>query len=72
MQVNGEALRAIRERDGYTVSDLATIAEIERSHLSNVEAGRRGLHPAKVRKLAHILGVPFSVLTNGVKDEEVA
>lgn len=72
MQVNGEALRALAEKDGRTVSDLATSVGMERSHLSNVMAGRRGIHPQKVRDLARLLGVPFSALTNGVKDEEVA
>jgi transcriptional regulator with XRE-family HTH domain len=72
VRINGEALKALREKDGRTVSELAATAGIDRSHLSNIEAGRRGVHPKMVGELARILGVPFSALTNGVKQEDVA
>lgn len=62
VRINHEALRALRERSGYTVSAFATASGIDRSHLSNIEAGRRQASPDAIRKMAETLKVPVTAL----------
>lgn len=71
MHINGEALRAIRERSGWTITGLAAAVTIGRSHLSNVEAGRRQLSPTKARLIADVLGVPLAAITSDYTPEQV-
>lgn len=63
MKVNPDALRALIEKDGHTVSSFAQKVGMERSHLSNVLAGRRGASPAVVKAMAATLDVPMSAIT---------
>lgn len=72
MHVNGNSLRAIRERSGWTVTGLAAAADIGRSHLSNVEAGRRQLSPTSARRIADVLGVPLAAIISDYTPEQVA
>ena len=62
MKVNGHALRAIRERSGMSVTELARQAGTSQPHLSNIEGGRRSASPALVRQLATVLKVPVLAL----------
>lgn len=62
MRVNPEALRALRLKDGYSVADFAREIGVAPSHLSNIEAGRRGCSPATVKRMATVLAVPLSAL----------
>lgn len=62
MRINHEALRALRERSGYTISGFASEAGIDRSHLSNIEAGRRQASPDAIRRMAETLKVPVTAL----------
>lgn len=62
MKVNGHALRAIRERSGMSVSELARQAGTSQPHLSNIEGGRRSASPALLRQLAKVLKVPLPAL----------
>jgi transcriptional regulator with XRE-family HTH domain len=64
MRINPEALRALIQKDGYSVSSFATKVGIERSHLSNVLAGRRGASAAVVKAMAETLDVPMSAITS--------
>lgn len=41
MDINPSALKVIRERSGLSISALAELSGVNRSHLSNIEAGRR-------------------------------
>ena len=61
-EVNPEALRNLRVKDGLSVTALAAKAGIGRAHLSNIEAGRRGCSPAALKRLAEALAVPVSAL----------
>lgn len=63
VKVNPDALRALIEKDGHTVSSFAQKVGMERSHLSNVLAGRRGASPAVVKAMAATLNVPMSAIT---------
>jgi transcriptional regulator with XRE-family HTH domain len=62
MQLNGHALRIIRERSGLTVSALAELAGISQPHLSNIERGRRMASPEVAARLAEVLRVPLVAL----------
>lgn len=64
MEVNGEALRAIREAQGWSKSRLAAKAEISLPYLRDLEKGRRkGRNPAIVKMLAKALNVPTAAIT---------
>ena len=62
MEVNRHALRAIRERSGMSLSQLARAADVSQPHLSNVEAGRRRPSPELTLRLADVLRVPVVAL----------
>lgn len=62
MQINGPALQAIRERSGYSQSDLARAAEVSQPRISRLESGTGNARPATVRKLAAVLRVPVAAL----------
>jgi transcriptional regulator with XRE-family HTH domain len=62
VKINHEALRALRERSGYTISAFASEAGIDRSHLSNIEAGRRQASPSAITRMAEVLKVPVTAL----------
>lgn len=62
MQVNPAALRAIRERSGFSVTGLAEAAGIRQAHLSNIEAGRRKASPEVIKSLAVALKVDLPAI----------
>ena len=57
-----QALKALRERSGFTVTAFATEIMIVPGHLSNIEAGRRQASPDVVRRMAEVLKVPLPAL----------
>lgn len=68
MKINGEALRALRERSGLSGIELATAAGISPQYLYDIEGGRRNLarNPALIKRLADELDVPVLALTRSV------
>lgn len=58
-RVNGDAIRAIRERGGQRQVELASASGIDRAYLSHIEAGRRHPSAAVARRLAEALKVPL-------------
>ena len=62
MDVNPEALKALRERSGMTGPALAEAAGIGKAHLSNIEHGRRTPSPQITKALADALKVPVSAI----------
>lgn len=58
--VNGEALRAIRVKDGLRLKQLADLAGISMQYLCDIEKGRRGARPDVLKRLAQSLNVPTS------------
>ncbi|WP_051573097.1 Scr1 family TA system antitoxin-like transcriptional regulator [Streptomyces sp. PRh5] len=52
----GAEVRKLREQAGLTVGDSAAVMGMQQSHISNVESGRTGLSPERVRALAQAGG----------------
>lgn len=70
--VNGAAVKAIREALGHRGGMFATQCSISHAYLSNVEAGRKQPSSAVARRIADELGVPLAAITYPVISEEVA
>jgi transcriptional regulator with XRE-family HTH domain len=47
----GRALRTHRERHGFTLEDAARLLECDRSKISRIETGQRGIRPKELREL---------------------
>jgi transcriptional regulator with XRE-family HTH domain len=56
----GGALRRYRENIGYTLEDTARILECDRSKISRIETGQRGIRPKELRELLTEYGVSAS------------
>jgi transcriptional regulator with XRE-family HTH domain len=54
----GTALRRYRENVGYALEDAARVLECDRSKISRVETGQRGIRPKELRELLVDYGVP--------------
>ena len=54
----GGALRRYRENMGYTLDDVARVLECDRSKVSRIETGQRGIRPKELRELLAEYGVP--------------
>lgn len=65
MDLNGVAIRAIRERSGLSVTALAEMSGIKQSHLSNIEAGRRRASAEVGVALARALKVDLHAILAG-------
>jgi len=53
----GTALRRYRENLGYTLDEAARILECDRSKISRIETGQRGIRPKELRELLAEYGV---------------
>jgi transcriptional regulator with XRE-family HTH domain len=53
----GAALRGFREQAGYTLDDAARMLECDRSKISRIETGQRGVRPKELRELLAEYGV---------------
>ena len=53
----GSALRTYRESLGYTLDQAAQILECDRSKISRIETGQRGIRPKELRELLTEYGV---------------
>ena len=56
----GGALRRYRENMGYALEDAARVLECDRSKISRIETGQRGIRPKELRELLAEYGVPDS------------
>ena len=56
----GGALRRYRENVGYALEDAARVLECDRSKISRIETGQRGIRPKELRELMTEYGVPGS------------
>jgi transcriptional regulator with XRE-family HTH domain len=62
MQLNTEALKALRESSGDTQVSLASRAGISEQALNAIEQGKAKPRPKTIQKLADALGVPVGAL----------
>ncbi len=53
----GSALRRFREQAGYSLEDAARMLECDRSKISRIETGQRGIRPKELRELLVEYGV---------------
>jgi transcriptional regulator with XRE-family HTH domain len=53
----GAALRRFREQAGFTLEDAARMLECDRSKISRIETGQRGIRPKELRELLVEYGV---------------
>lgn len=65
MRLNGEAVRALRERSGLTITQLAEATAIDRANLSRLEAGKRYGTPQQIKAIADALQVPITAIAHG-------
>jgi transcriptional regulator with XRE-family HTH domain len=56
----GAALRRYRENVGYALEDAARVLECDRSKISRIETGQRGIRPKELRELLAEYGVSAS------------
>src|SRR5260370_40893303 len=56
----GGALRRYRENVGYVLEDAARVLECDRSKISRIETGQRGIRPKELRELLTEYAVPES------------
>jgi transcriptional regulator with XRE-family HTH domain len=54
----GGALRRYRENVGFALEDAARVLECDRSKISRIETGQRGIRPKELRELLTEYGVP--------------
>jgi transcriptional regulator with XRE-family HTH domain len=54
----GCALRRYREHMGYALDDAARVLDCDRSKISRIETGQRGIRPKELRELLTEYGVP--------------
>jgi transcriptional regulator with XRE-family HTH domain len=54
----GGALRRYRENMGYALEDAARVLECDRSKISRIETGQRGIRPKELRELLTEYAVP--------------
>lgn len=71
-QINGSAVRAMRELLGVKHGTFAIDCDITPGYLSNIEAGRKQASPAVQRAIADRLGVPLDAITYTVAGEGAA
>jgi transcriptional regulator with XRE-family HTH domain len=68
----GNFLKAIREGEGLSQADFAARLEISKSHLSEVETGRKAVSPARAAKWAEALGYSSQQFVQLALQEELA
>lgn len=62
MELNREALRALREEHGHSQQSLAIAAGVSRTMILRLENGERNCRPPVMKKLADALDVPIRAL----------
>lgn len=72
MQINREALKAIRTRSGMPIAELARRTGIDRTAISRIESGDRRGTVDQLGRLAGALGVPPYAITLYESDEVAA
>lgn len=72
LRVNPDIAQSVRILAGFSVSGLAQEIETTPGHISNIEAGRRGLSPELAAAWAKACRVPVAALYASETPEEPA
>jgi transcriptional regulator with XRE-family HTH domain len=68
---HGPAIRALREKDGLSVEELAARVDMHPQSLRNVELERRPISHVKLNRIARELHVELAAIARGkVTDDE--
>lgn len=67
----GATIKALRGAYGWKQAGLAAAINKSRSHLSNIESGRKACTSATARDIAKVLGVPLAAITTSYTVEEI-
>jgi DNA-binding XRE family transcriptional regulator len=62
----GLRIKALREKRGWTQTDLSIHSGVDRSHLSEIENGRRDMTMGTLQALAGALDLTVAKLINGL------
>lgn len=57
--MNIKKLIELRKQHGYTQDQLAKLLETDRSHLNQIEKGKRNPSVALIAKMSKLFGVPM-------------
>ncbi|MBS3976494.1 MAG: helix-turn-helix transcriptional regulator [Syntrophomonadaceae bacterium] len=66
----GSKLKSIRERSGFTQSNIAKYLRVDQSFVSKLETGERVLTTDMLEKLAALFGVSLAVFLNDTVGED--
>ncbi|WP_100494940.1 helix-turn-helix transcriptional regulator [Mycobacteroides abscessus] len=66
----GATIKALRDAYRWKQVDLAAAVARSRSHLSNIESGRKHCTPELARDIAKVLRVPLAAITTAYSVEE--
>ena len=69
MEINGEALKAIRQLNGYGLKELADASGVSMSYICEIEKGtKKRVRPPMAKRLADACGVPVAALGRSAED----
>ena len=66
----GSKVRALREEKGYSQEVFASIADLDRTYIADIEGGKRNVSLEVIWKLAKAFGISVSNLLEGVDHYE--
>lgn len=72
MNLNRDALIALRERSGMNKQQLADAAGVDRTLVTRIEKGERNATPSVITKFALALKVPVTAILGPAPDTEPA
>lgn len=72
MKPNGHAIKAIRERSGLEVAELAEMTGCSRRFIAYIEANDRAGSPKVIKAIAAALKVPVTAIISDVPEADAA
>lgn len=69
---NGASIRALRQREGHSVDDLAKLVGFSAPHLRNIENELKNASVEHLAAIARALDVPIAALRRAHGDDEAS
>lgn len=66
----GLKVRALREQKAVSQETFASIADLDRTYVADIEGGKRNVSLEVLQKLAHGFGVSISTLLDGLDRDD--